>query len=619
MDRPRRRLRIAVGLATAAVLALALRLRRDGSSKSSTESEPNAPSESVEVEAEGMAAKRRLDAGEVQRQLTDILAAIQDSETRALQVLRILDSADLSDATVGAMIWDFATRHLEPGFNAMTAVEALGLRWVVADRSAAWAFLADPGRIPTGFESSLSSFQRTALRGALLGWVEWDRGEAFHLARTIPSVQHRPWLLIQLYRQWAETDPETASTEARTDSDLSEVERYGAVLFQLTVIDRKDPGLALRLARSIPREFWNSLESNMVLEGLFEWVRQTPDRAARFIGEIPGDTGWMLADYLVSHWTAKDPGAALEWALAHPGANGFTHDTAGILGALASRDPLAAVARWSRDTLEMQRSWAPELAAGWASQDPIAATAWAREQMERGLSMAALLRSTSQWAKGDPLAAAAFIRGVLPTIPDPADRLSLVRIWITAEPAPAMDSLRGLVSPENHDDLYAEILPTAVQADPAAAASALARILAPGLRQRVASRIGARWGAQNPEEAVGWARSATPGTEQESAVRSVYEGWAGANPDAAIASLLRLDSPLRDQARVGLVQALMNPSPARAADLSLQVSDPRLQSQLLESTFQRWMSSAPEAATTWLDAAAIPESLRSRLRALRRG
>jgi hypothetical protein len=63
----------------------------------------------------------------------------------------------------------------------------------------------------------------------------------------------------------------------------------------------------------------------------------------------------------------------------------------------------------------------------------------------------------------------------------------------------------------------------------------------------------------------------------------------------------------------------MNPSPARAADLSLQVSDPRLQSQLLESTFQRWMSSAPEVATTWLDAAAIPESLRNRLRALRRG
>ena len=608
-----------MGLATAAVLALALRLRRDASSKSSTGSEPNAPSESVEVEAEGMAAQRRLDAGEVQRQLAAILAAIQDSETRALQVLRIIDSADLSDATVGATIWDFATRHLELNSSALQAMEALGRRWVVADRSAAWAFLADPERIPAGFESSLSSFQRYALWGALLGWVEWDRGEAFHLARNLPSVQYRPWLLTQLYRQWAETDPETASTEARTDSDLSEVERHGAVLLQLTVIDRRDPGLALRLARSIPREFWNRQESNMVLEGLFEWAQQTPDRAARFIGEIPGDTGWMLADYLVNHWAAKDPGAALEWALAHPGANGFTHDTAGILGALASRDPLAAVARWSRETLETQRSWAPELAAGWASQDPIAATAWGREQMERGLSMAALLQGTTQWAQGDPSAAAAFIRGVLPSIPDPADQLALFRVWASAEPTLALGSIRGIVSPENHDALYAEILPAAVQANPTAAAGALAEILDPGLRQRVASRIGARWGAQDPEEAVGWARSATPGTEQESAVRSVYEGWAGANPDAAIASLPRLDSPLRDQARVGLVQALMNPSPSRAADLSLQVSDPRLQSQLLESTFQRWMSSAPEAATTWLDAAAIPEILRSRLRALRRG
>jgi hypothetical protein len=520
---------------------------------------------------------------------------------------------------VGATIWDFATRHLELNSSALQAMEALGRRWVVADRSAAWAFLADPGRIPPGFEGSLMPLQSLALRGALLQWAEWDRGEAFHLARTIPTVEHRPQLLTLLYRHWAETDPETAWAEARHETHLSELERYRTVLFQLVVIDRKDPGVALRLARSIPTEFWNRTESLEVLGGLHEWVQENPERAARYIGELPGAAGWVMADYLVNRWTLKDPAATLEWALAHPGTHGSGHDTGRILGVLASRDPLAAVARWSRVTLEMQRSWAPHLAASWASQDPVAATAWAREQQERGLGTVALLSSASQWAQADPLAAAAFIRGVLPSIPDLADQLALVRIWVTAEPASAMDSLRGFVSQENHDALYAEILPAGAQADPAAAASALARILDPGLRQRVASRIGARWGAQNPEEAVGWARSATPGTEQESAVRSVYEGWAGADPDAAIASLPRLDSQLRDQARVGLVQALMNPSPARAADLSLQVSDPRLQSQLLESTFQRWMSSAPEAATTWLDAAAIPESLRNRLRALRRG
>ena len=552
------------------------------------------------------------------RQLAAILAAIQDPAARALQVIRLIESADLSDPQAGKHFWDFVVRNLELESHDLAVMEALGRHWVIADRNAAWSFLSAPARVPAGFEDGLGRQQYVALNGALVEWMNWDRGEALHRARTVPAVRHREGLLTNLYRQWAGTDPETAWNEIRNEEFDGEVRRLSAGIFLLPVIDRKDPGLALRLARTIPAEFWNSPESFQAIGGLHEWAQGNPEGAARFIEEIPGDTGETMRGALIDHWTTKDPAAALEWALGHTGADGIARVTTQILGELARQDPSAAAERWSRGTREQQELWAPVLAAEWASKDPATATAWARQQQEGGLGVTALLQSTSHWVQSDPAAAAAFFRGFLPGISDPADRLALVRIWVTAEPTLALDQLRGLLPADSRDALFAEILPTAIPADPLAAAAALDEIHDAGLRLRAASRIGARWAVRSPEEALAWAQTLATGAERESVLRSVYQGWAGGDPDAAIASLPRLDSPQRDQALVGLVQSLMNQSPARAADQSLRVSDPLIQSQLLESTFQRWMSSAPDAATAWLDRSGLPEALSSRLRALRR-
>jgi hypothetical protein len=457
-----------------------------------------------------------------------------------------------------------------------------------------------------------------ALNGALVEWMNWDRGEALHLARTVPMDRHRQGLLTNLYRMWAETDPETAWNEIRNEEFADYDSRFTAGLYLLPAIDRKDPRLALRLARSVPADFWMRPECLQAIDGLHEWARQNPLNAARFIEEIPGGSGRMAGEYLVAHWATKDPAAALEWALGRAGPNWIGYETSQILGEMARQDPMDALTRWSGATREQQELWAPALAIEWASMDPASASAWARERLENGMGTTALVQSTSRWIQGDPSAAASFLRELVPGITDPADQLALVRLWLTAEPTLALDQLLGLVLAENRETFFAEILPTAAPIDPIATRAALAEIRDPGLHRRAASRVGARWGAQAPQEALDWAQTLAPGAEQESVLRSVYQGWAGTSPDAAIASLPRLDSPQRDQALVGLVQSLMNQSPARAADQSLRVSDPLIQSQLLESTFQRWMSSAPDVATAWLDRSGLSEALSSRLRGLRR-
>jgi hypothetical protein len=425
---------------------------------------------------------------------------------------------------------------------------------VIADRSTAWLFLSDPARIPEEFEGSLGPYQSAALKGALLEWMNWDRGEALHLARTAP-ISRSQGLVIHLYRRWAETDPETAWNEILHEPFAVKLGGFGAGLALLPVIDSRDPTLALQLARLVPAEYWNNPEANQAVWGMLEWSMEDPARAVRIIQEIPGNAGQMLTENLARNWARKDPEAA---------------------------------------------------------------SAWAWDISMRGAGLTALLESARAWIAAAPVDAAAFLRERVPRVTDPDQQMELARVWVTVEPAPALERIRALVPESGREVLLAEILPTAAPADPATATAALAEIRDPALHRQAASRVGLRWAARSPEEALAWSQALAPGVEQESVLRSVYQGWANVNPDEAIASLSRLDSPLRDQALVGLVQSLMNQSPARAADQSLRVSDPLIQSQLLESTFQRWMSSAPDAATAWLDRSGLPEALSSRLRGLRR-
>jgi len=483
---------LGIGLGAAVFLAFvaAQRSRMDSASALLSTASSAAPlAETGPVSPENPPG-RRLILDEVDRQLAAILAAIQNPEARALQVIRVIESADLADPKVGERVWNFAIRSLGLEIAVVEAMESLGRHWVIADRTSAWSFLTDPTRVPAGFEGSLGPIQYEALKGALQEWMNWDRGEALHLARTVPLVLHKQGLFIQLYRRWAETDPETAWDEIQKEEFALELGGFGAGLTLLPVIQSKDPSLALRLARSVPAEFWNSPDAQRGVAGIQRWVQEYPAHAAPFVQEIPGDAGQMLAKSLALHWARTDPTAALDWVLRREATGVPSHPTPYLLGEVALWDPQAAVARWSVASPERQVLWAPPLATSWAQSDPAAASAWAQ--------------------------------------------------------------------------------------------------------------------------------TLAPGVEQDSALRSVYLEWAGGDPEAAIDSLPRLETSQRDQARVGIVQTLMNQNLAWAADQSLRVSDPLIQSQLLESTFQRWMSSAPDAATAWLDRSGLPEPLSTRLRALRR-
>ncbi len=611
MDTSRRGLRIATGLAAATFLVLAARTLRNGLSTKPSEAATFIEAELGNVATEGSATRRLFDAREVERQLAGILTAIPDWETRALQAKRIIESADFSDPSIGAMLWDFVVRNLEGASSTLETSQLLGRHWVIADRSAAWGFLSDPERIPLGFDQSLALQNLFALRGVLIEWTEWDRGEALQLARTVTSAYLREGLLTELYRRWAQSDPETAWMEALKEDFTEEVQRFRTEVSLLPVISRKDPSLALRLARSLPSGFWETSESFSATSGLHEWARENPAWAARYIEGMPGFAGEGMRSSLVGVWSEKDPAAALDWALRQRNLAGPIQEA---FGALARRSLTDALDRYAGGTEPLQKAWAPALALQWASSDPASASAWALRQREAGLGSNALLQSLPIWAQADPSAAAEFIRGILPQVTDSSEQLALARAWVVAEPGLSLDQLRSVVAPENHDALFADVVQNGIASDPSAARAALERIVDPGTRRTATSGLAVRWGQQNPLQALEWAQTLASRVDQESAIRSVFEGWATRQPEAAASHLSNLEASQRDQALVGLVQTVMNQAPADAANRSLQVSDPALQAQLLESTFQRWGRSHPTAAAAWLDQARLPAGLVDRLR-----
>ncbi len=611
MDTSRRGPRIAAGLVAATFLMLAVQALRNGPSRTPSESVSSPDAEAVNFAAEGIATQRRLDVREVERQLAGILTAIWDPQTRVLQVRRVIESADFSDPSVGARIWDFVIRNLQVDEGTLDALQLLGRHWVVADRAAAWGFLGDPERIPPGFDQSIELQNLFALRGVLIEWTEWDRGEALQLARAVTSAYLREGLLTELYRRWAKSDPETAWMEVLKEDFAEEVQRFRTEVSLLPVISRKDPSLALRLARSLPSDFWETSESFSANAGLHEWARENPAWAARYIEGMPGFAGESMRSSLVGVWSEQDPAAALDWALRLRNLEGPTEEA---FEALARRDVANALDRYSGVTATLQRYWAPVLALQWASSDPASASAWALRQREAGLGSNALLQSLPMWAQADPSAAAEFIRGILPQVTDSSEQLALAQAWVVAEPGLSLDQLRSLVAPENHDALFADVVKNGIATDPNAARAALERIVDPGTRRTATSGLGVRWGQQNPLQALEWAQTLPSRVDQESAIRSVFEGWATRQPEAAASHLSNLEASQRDQALVGLVQTVMNQAPADAANRSLQVSDPALQAQLLESTFQRWGRSHPTAAAAWLDQARLPAGLADRLR-----
>jgi hypothetical protein len=422
-------------------------------------------------------------------------------------------------------------------------------------------------------------------------------------------------LVVGLYLKWLQSEPEAALRSIRQAPIDEDPEIEDPRFFLLNVVDQKTPDLALRLARSIPTATWAQLSEEKISEILGFWRSQHLEVAVVLLQQLPENFSPLVTFGVLDAWGKNDPNAALEWMLAHPAPDGSGESRVdSLMAELTRRDPAAAIARWDAASAEQQGKWLPTLTREWAIQDPAAASRWAEQQWRLGHGIVGLVRGAESWIRTDAAGAAAFLKEVLPTVRQPSDRQELVQLWVTAEPSAALGALREVVPAQGRDAVLSRLLPLAVAADPASAVAAVTGIRDPVLRGQTISNIGLQWSSRDPENALNWAVSLPPGSEQTAAIRSVYQVWSATQFNGAKASLERLNSIQRDDALVGIIHERMNTSVAQAADLGLMVSDSQKRSELLGSVFQRWGRSNPAAAASWLETSRIPANLREVLK-----
>jgi hypothetical protein len=560
-------------------------------------------------------AGRRLSADEVARELAAILATNESWHWRFSQMVQVIERANLTQPDCAAVIWDFAMGQPLPNSMDAGLLEALGRCWIVADRASAWAFLADSKRLGSDSSGNFDHRQSAALSGALSKWMESDGEEALRRARSLTGSRTRSDLVLDLYLKWLHSEPETAWRNVLKASLDDDPEIADLRFTLLDFVDQKTPDLALRLARSIPTATWAQLPEEEVHHILNNWKRQHLEVAVVMLQQLPENFSPLVTFGVLDAWGKNDPNAALEWVLAHPAPDGSGESRVdSLMGELTRRDPAAAIARWDAASAEQQGKWLPTLTREWAIQDPAAASRWAEQQWRRGHGIVGLVRGAESWIRTDAAGAAAFLKEVLPTVRQPSDRQELVQLWVTAEPSAALGALREVVPAQGRDAVLIRLLPLAVAADPASAVAAVTGIRDPVLRGQTISNIGLQWSSRDPENALNWAVSLPPGSEQTAAIRSVYQVWSATQFNGAKASLERLNSIQRDDALVGIIHERMNTSVAQAADLGLMVSDSQTRSELLGSVFQRWGRSNPAAAASWLETSPIPANLREALK-----
>jgi hypothetical protein len=560
-------------------------------------------------------AGRRLSADEVARELAAILATNESWHWRFSQMVQVIERADLTQPDCAAVIWSFAVGQPLPNSMDAGLLEALGRCWIVADRASAWAFLSDPKRLGSDPSEDVDRGHYAALRGALSKWMESDGEEALRRARSLTGSRTRSDLILDLYLKWLHSEPETAWRNVLKASLDDDPEIADLRFTLLDFVDQKTPELALRLARSIPTATWAQLPEEEVHHILNNWKRQHLEVAVVMLQQLPENFSPLVTFGVLDAWGKNDPNAALEWVLAHPTVDGSGESRVdSLMGELTRRDPAAAIARWDAASAEQQGKWLPTLTREWAIQDPAAASRWAEQQWRLGHGIVGLVRGAESWIRTDAAGAAAFIKEVLSTVRQPSDRQELVELWVTAEPSAALGALSEVVPAHGRDAVLSRLLPMAVAADPASAVAAVSGIRDPVLRGQTISNIGLQWSSREPENALNWAVSLPPGSEQTAAIRSVYQVWSATQFNGARASLERLNSIQRDEALVGIIHERMNTSVAQAADLGLMVSDSQTRSELLNSVLQRWGRSNPAAAASWLETSQIPATLREELR-----
>lgn len=307
-------------------------------------------------------------------------------------------------------------RDFDAAFAWALTLRDVGSEWSLAAKILKEVALIDPRRALALARGVSDAFYLSALNRIFAGWVEHDPAAAFaELGVACKDSSMFPYRL----GQWADRDPVAATRWGLANASESLSWLAGCVqdkgAFVMAVYEAKldwpEKGNGATSTLSSFLHSWAGADAESALAWLAtlpageektELIRgaagiRSYDEEKNFrpvsvplILLLPEGAerdrllGWHLAE-----WSRSDSDAALRWVQEHAEAGDGAQEAAltGAISALAKKDPKAAEA-WLDATPagEVRARAEREMAAGWASSDPVAAAAWLSERQPDWLS-----------------------------------------------------------------------------------------------------------------------------------------------------------------------------------------------------------------------------------------
>lgn len=400
-------------------------------------------------------------------------------------------------------------------------------------------------------------------------------------------------------------------------------------------VARKNPKEAIELALMLSQERQRQTAFASIAE---EWGHHDPKAAYSWLAQLPPG---KLQDETFRRWfesAAKvDPAWSIEVASTHPGITGNQLATAA--GEWSKKEPMPAI-RWAMQLDEDKRKLA--LAEIARNADLLQANAILLRalQPEEGsaLDINALAPLLHRWLTSAPDAALSWVDEHAAAL-SPAFILEAgdSRDFIFFPQSPAhtikiMEHLAGydskdvtrfgmklaIIPEQNLEQVMAGIPPGRLRdritqglteefarVDLDAARASAETIGDAALRDDAYRSIGERWAKNDPEAAADWAMEQS--TAPERVMPTIIEQWAQMDPHSAREWIETLPAgTLRDTSVSSFATTLTRHTPQQAAELIVDIRDPKLQRATLVSVFTEWKKLDEPKAKAWLQASKLP-------------
>jgi hypothetical protein len=285
-------------------------------------------------------------------------------------------------------------------------------------------------------------------------------------------------------------------------------------------------------------------EQNFVLEDLFMKLNMTDPAKAFSLAQQIGDAHEKNAMLERALGMTADQKVAMAELLQLP-ANRETQNLYQIVfGGWAATNPAEAASAAAALPLGANRNMALQgVAKDWANKDPQAALDWAASLGSDGTGeLKAALIATGQ---KDPNLAASYVNKLTDASARNSAISSIAQSMSQDNPAGALDWLDQTATGKTYDNSANKIMANLAQHDPATAATLMAKVTEPGVRDTAIANLAKNWGSKNPQAAVAWAQSLpdSDGAARNSALRVIVNTWSKYDSSAAAAFVQKAPDP----------------------------------------------------------------------------